>query len=198
MHKLLCCSFVVFAAMARPARTQEVASDTLLTVDHYLDLEQVADPQISPDGAQIVYTRRWVNKVDDKWESALWIMSVDGSHHRFLVKGSDARWSPDGRRILYLADGEPKGTQIFVRWMDAEGASSQITRVAEKPSDAKWSPDGKAISFVMVVPDSTAWSISQPKAPEGAKWRSEEHTSELQSPCNLVCRLLLEKKKKNT
>src|SRR5256885_12855407 len=28
-----------------------------------------------------------------------------------------------------------------------------------------------------------------------ATWRSEEHTSELQSPCNLVCRLLLEKKK---
>src|SRR2546426_7910812 len=30
----------------------------------------------------------------------------------------------------------------------------------------------------------------------GARDRSEEHTSELQSPCNLVCRLLLEKKKK--
>src|SRR5256885_13143944 len=30
-----------------------------------------------------------------------------------------------------------------------------------------------------------------------AQARSEEHTSELQSPCNLVCRLLLEKKKKN-
>src|SRR2546426_2484024 len=29
-----------------------------------------------------------------------------------------------------------------------------------------------------------------------ASTRSEEHTSELQSPCNLVCRLLLEKKKK--
>src|SRR5256885_4040880 len=28
--------------------------------------------------------------------------------------------------------------------------------------------------------------------------RSEEHTSELQSPCNLVCRLLLEKKKNHT
>src|SRR5256885_8536995 len=37
---------------------------------------------------------------------------------------------------------------------------------------------------------------------EGVRWpgapRSEEHTSELQSPCNLVCRLLLEKKKKQT
>src|SRR2546426_6899579 len=30
---------------------------------------------------------------------------------------------------------------------------------------------------------------------ERAPQRSEEHTSELQSPCNLVCRLLLEKKK---
>src|SRR2546426_9125364 len=30
----------------------------------------------------------------------------------------------------------------------------------------------------------------------GLTTRSEEHTSELQSPCNLVCRLLLEKKKK--
>src|SRR5256885_15871685 len=30
-----------------------------------------------------------------------------------------------------------------------------------------------------------------------AESRSEEHTSELQSPCNLVCRLLLEKKKNN-
>src|SRR5256885_7337833 len=29
------------------------------------------------------------------------------------------------------------------------------------------------------------------------RMRSEEHTSELQSPCNLVCRLLLEKKKKD-
>src|SRR2546426_9350210 len=36
--------------------------------------------------------------------------------------------------------------------------------------------------------------------PRPGKWRevrSEEHTSELQSPCNLVCRLLLEKKKNN-
>src|SRR5256885_5779060 len=33
------------------------------------------------------------------------------------------------------------------------------------------------------------------RAPLELQTRSEEHTSELQSPCNLVCRLLLEKKK---
>src|SRR5260221_5639643 len=36
------------------------------------------------------------------------------------------------------------------------------------------------------------------KARERVLWRSEEHTSELQSHSDLVCRLLLEKKKKNT
>src|SRR5256885_10908686 len=37
---------------------------------------------------------------------------------------------------------------------------------------------------------------SDPCDGDRAKSRSEEHTSELQSPCNLVCRLLLEKKKR--
>src|SRR5256885_5995142 len=37
-------------------------------------------------------------------------------------------------------------------------------------------------------------TISYPRAVSLTLHRSEEHTSELQSPCNLVCRLLLEKK----
>ena len=71
-------TWLLLVAVAPAASAQETASDTLLTVNHYLDWEQVADPQISPDGAQIVYTRRWVEKLEDKWESALWIMSADG------------------------------------------------------------------------------------------------------------------------
>src|SRR5256885_8929732 len=37
----------------------------------------------------------------------------------------------------------------------------------------------------------------RPRAGRGGDDRSEEHTSELQSPCNLVCRLLLAKKNKS-
>src|SRR5256885_12401025 len=45
-----------------------------------------------------------------------------------------------------------------------------------------------------------AWiSVASACARRRRRWkRSEEHTSELQSPCNLVCRLLLEKKKKHS
>src|SRR5205807_8180595 len=44
------------------------------------------------------------------------------------------------------------------------------------------------------VRELAAWHLYR-ALPEAASIRSEEHTSELQSPCNLVCRLLLEKKK---
>src|SRR6266566_5546561 len=45
------------------------------------------------------------------------------------------------------------------------------------------------------APDANGWY--RPAPGDHCARRSEEHTSELQSPCNLVCRLLLEKKKNN-
>ena len=72
--RLLALSLVLFAgsALAAPAKNR-------LTVDRYLDWEDVARPQLSPDGKQIVYERRWVDAIHDRWETALWIMNADGS-----------------------------------------------------------------------------------------------------------------------
>ena len=152
------------------AAAQETRSATRLTTDHYLDFERVSNAQISPDGVHIVYTRGQVNKIDDRWESALWIMNADGSQNRFLTKGSNPRWSSDGKRILYVADGEPRGSQIFVRWIGTDGAATQVTRATSKLGDARWSPDGKFIAFSMFVPEKNTWKISMPASPEGAKW----------------------------
>ena len=141
-----------------------------LTLDAYLEMETVSDPQFSPDGSQIIYTRGWIDKMNDSRESALWIMNTDGTRNRFLAKGAAARWSPSGDRIAYTANGEPRGTQIFVRWMDAEGATSQVTRVEQAPSAIAWSPDGTQISFSALVEERNSWPIKMPKAPGGAKW----------------------------
>src|SRR5689334_667496 len=149
---------------------QEIRSANLLTTEKWLDWERVSDAQISPDGSRIVYTRQSVNKLEDKWESALWMVNADGTQHRFLIKGQSARWSPDGKRLMYLAEGEPKGTQIFVRWVDADGPATQVTHVAEAPRSAKWSPDGKWIAFSSFVPEQEKWAISMPGEPKGAKW----------------------------
>src|SRR3989454_4182622 len=53
------------------------------------------------------------------------------------------------------------------------------------------------LMLVEIAPQRVAGLLEETAAVLGvALGRSEEHTSELQSPCNLVCRLLLEKKKK--
>ncbi|MCC6928155.1 MAG: S9 family peptidase [Gemmatimonadaceae bacterium] len=159
---------LVAAAGLLPA--QEKAVDTLLTVNHYLDFETVGAPQLSPDGARIIYTRRSVDKQKDTFESALWIMNADGSENRFLARGGDATWSPDGTRIAYIGEGQPGGAQVFVRWMNAEGATSQVTRVERAPGDLAWSPDGKWIGFAMFTPKAESWAIDMPAAPPGAQW----------------------------
>jgi len=166
--------FVALAGLASlvafTAAAQETRSATRLTNDHYFDFERVSNAQISPDGARIVYTRQQANKIEDRWDSSLWIMNADGSQQRFLAKGSNPRWSADGKRILYIADGEPRGSQIFVLWIGAEGPATQVTRATEKVADARWSPDGKSIAYSMFVPEKDTWSISMPAAPQGAKW----------------------------
>ena len=160
-------------ATPAPSSAQETPAADLLTVGHYLDMERVSDPQVSPDGGQVVYTRSWVDKMEDRFRSAVWIMDADGGRNRFLLEGSNPRWSPDGSRLAFVApggDGGPEGPQIHVRWMDAEGATSQVTRETEAPSNFKWSPDGKHIYFQRFVPQSEPWPIDLPAAPEGAEW----------------------------
>src|SRR4029077_10514538 len=126
------CVLCVFC-VAPKAHSQERPSDTLLTVNRYLHYETATDPRVSPDGSQVVWSRRYVDKMKDNFESALWLVNADGSKQRFLVKGGSAVWSPDGTRIAYLAEGEPGGPQVWVRYMDAEGSTLQVTQLQRMP-----------------------------------------------------------------
>jgi len=159
-------------ATSLPAQQRMAAAtpQNHITLEQYLDWEDVQNPQLSPDGSQILFTRRWVDKMNDKWESSIWLMNADGSHARSLTQGSDVHWSPDGKRIAYVAKGEPSGQQVFVRWMDAEGATTQISHLTDAPSSLDWSPDGKSLAFTMNVPVRESWRIAMPTPPKGAKW----------------------------
>ena len=143
MHRALVGAVAIAVPFLSPAVSSLAAQAPRdrLALEQYLDWEDVQSPRLSPDGKQVIYTRRWIDKINDRWESSLWIMGVDGSKNRFLVNGSDVEWSPDGQRIAYIAKGDPTGAQLFVRWMDAEGAISQVTRLTEAPSDITWSPE---------------------------------------------------------
>jgi len=141
----------------------------LFTVDRYFDIERVSSPRISPDGNHIVFSRAHVDQMKDAWVGMLWEMEADGTRQRELVKGGNPHWSPDGTRIAYMAEADGK-PQIWVRYMDAEGAVVQVTRGTASPTAFEWAPDSKSIAFTMPVSDTGGWAIGMPHPPAGAKW----------------------------
>lgn len=155
-----------------PLTGQLTAPERLATAD-WLEWENVGNPSISPDGQRVVFTRAWIDKVNDRWSSSIWAMNIDGSRARHVIDGSSPDWSPDGTRIAFLAPDDEGTPQIFVRWMDAEGAVSQVTRGQSRPTDIVWSPDGTRLAFRLRVPVDHSgddhWRIDLPR-PEGASW----------------------------
>src|SRR2546426_1660039 len=86
-----------------------------------------------------------------------------------LVRGHPLAW------VVSVATGEPRATLLPMLPVEVDGRLERLMG-----HFARSNPQVQLLQ-------------AQPRAL--ILFRSEEHTSELQSPCNLVCRLLLEKKK---
>ena len=127
-----------------------------LKIDDLNQLVRVADPKVSPDGKQIVYTVSRVDTEDDKNVTELWMVDWDGANNLQLTYGTESasspEWSPDGRYLAFTSSrpGKAKGTQVWV--LDRRGGEArQVTDV--KPelslSDYRWSPDAKQLLLTL-------------------------------------------------
>ncbi len=147
------------------------ASRLLQPIDVF-QLEYAADPQISADGSQIVYTRTFFDVMKDRKRSNLWLINADGSGHRPITSGntneSAPRWSPDGKRLLYVSN-EDGSNQLYVRWMD-DGQTAKLTQLQRPPGGLSWSPDGRWVAFSMMVEESRKPYAPLSGKPKGAKW----------------------------
>src|SRR5258706_7223832 len=104
-------SFVitVFMLVALHAQQKRPAAP----VDVYR-LQNITNPQISPDGKWVLYILSTVDTVKDKRNRDLWMISWDGKEQVQLTNGpeseSSPRFSPDGKYISFTAsrDGDDK------------------------------------------------------------------------------------------
>ena len=123
---------------ANPAPTQP--DDKLFGMMDVFGLEYACDPQISPDGKQIVYVRNFMDIMKDRQRSNLWIVNTKGSDHRPITSGNQneslPRWSPDGKRLVYVSSINGSA-QLYVRWLDT-GQTAKLTNLVTAPSGISW------------------------------------------------------------
>jgi dipeptidyl aminopeptidase/acylaminoacyl peptidase len=163
------------AAQEAEPESKEKENDgpTLLDTSTFMEMESVSSPNISPDGQWILFSRRSVDQVDDRYVSNIWMVDVEGKRTSELTRGdwrdSNPVWSPDGKRLAFISD-QSGSSQLHVMWIDTREVA-QLTRLQRAPSSITWSPDGTKIAFTQFVPDKEPpLKIKMPPRPEGAKW----------------------------
>ena len=136
------------------------------------DLMYVSNPQISPKGNQVLYTKNSFDVMKDRSDRELWIINVDGSGNRKLTSlqnaESQATWSHDGKRIAFVSSTE-EGSEIHILWQET-GAIAVISQLESSPSGLMWSPDDKYLAYKMFVSAPAPKLASHLSPPKGAKW----------------------------
>lgn len=163
---------VAFAAFAPflSAQTQPHP----MTLDDLFRLQDVGDPQVSPDGQWVAYTVSAMDAAADKRLTDIWMVKWDGSEDIRLTyanenSASAPRWSPDGKYLSFLSDrpGKAKGTQVWV--LDRRGGEArQLTDVKGHLSYYAWSPDAKKL-LVAIAEDKQAETESKNKETDKEK-----------------------------
>jgi hypothetical protein len=77
--------FCVAFCFALSLGAQDEKPYKLLSTETYMEMESVGSPAISPDGKNIIFTRAWIDKLNDRSNSSLWITDLEGK--RVLVAG---------------------------------------------------------------------------------------------------------------
>ena len=87
-----------------------------ITVTDLLSLQRVSDPQVSPDGARVLYTVGVPDVPGNRTARDIWLVTVATGEAKALTssgRDSDGRWSPDGSRVAFISS--RAGTRTAVR-----------------------------------------------------------------------------------
>ena len=142
-------SLVLVALLARLSPLPAQEKQRPLDIDSFEAVKVVSDPQISPNGASVLYAVRTANLAANSRSSLTYRSAVAGgapvAFPDASINATEARWSPDGKRVAYIA-----GDQLWVA-DPMGGARKQLTTLSGGATGPIWSPSGDRIAFTSRV-----------------------------------------------
>jgi len=121
-----------------------------ITIDSYLALKNVGDPQLSPDGRWVAYTVGTVSLQDNRSIARIWLAELATGQTRALTQGPGSdrspRWAPDGKSLAFISSRQG-GPQIWVLQLSG-GEAQKVSSLADGVNEFVWTPDGNG--FVVV------------------------------------------------
>jgi len=118
-----------------------------ITLDDYLALKSVGDPQLSPDGKWVVYTVTEYSLKDNRGTARVWLADAATGQAREVTAGPGSdrqpRWSPDGRTLAFVSTRQ-NGPQVWLLPI-AGGEARRVTNLPDGVSDPVWLSDGKGL-----------------------------------------------------
>jgi dipeptidyl aminopeptidase/acylaminoacyl peptidase len=155
-RRLSCISLLLMLVLANSLAAQTARRP--MKVDDLFRLRTVSDPQISPDGKWVAYVVSTTDTKEDKANTHIWMVGIDGSNDRQITfsqeSESSPRWSPDGKYISFTSSrpGKARGNQVWL--LDRNGGeAAQLTELKGRLQGHEWSPDSKRLALLMADPD---------------------------------------------
>ena len=146
----------LLAPHARSAGAQNSQSQKHnLTVDDYVRIKEVSDPQISPEAKWVAYTVETHDLKEDKNEERIWMVATAGGEAIPLtgenVSSSHPRWSPNGKYLAFLSAREEGKKQVWLLNRSG-GEAQQLTDTIQDVDHFAWSPAGDRLVLVLQDP----------------------------------------------
>ena len=140
---------LLFACFALASASGQSTPKRPLQPSDVYRLQNIGDPQVSPEGNWVAYTLSSVDSAKDKRNTDIWMVSWDGNQSVQLTHSPDGengpRWSPDGKYLSFLSSRQgAKSAQVWL--LDRRGGeAAKLTDIKAGINEYAWSPDGKKL-----------------------------------------------------